>query len=379
MRRSKVHEWRRASEIFSAMVVSIIAQGVLPGCPSTTDPPKETAKSESAPVAAAPSSSSSSSAAAPVAVAPSASATAPEPAPQSQSIDPETVTALLVWQKDDKARGGYRTQWIGRQGDKPHVADERPGVLFMSSTSLWTLETTVVKGCSQNARHPNGEPFVIHGVVQKSRPGMDMPELARIADGKRVAPWKDGHGYPYTGTQCDPAIEEYSVNVTFEGGMGPFVVARMKSYTFTGGAHGVRGEELFTIDLEKLDKVTLLPRPEDRAAVIANAAKGLGVKPEGVTSNGILLMYGPNGAGVAVYRYWGASDYAGGSGGNSYSTDFEVTSKNLPLEVAGFGKLPAWALPLLRPKSVPVFMVPPARRELFKSQFDAAYAEAKQP
>jgi hypothetical protein len=80
-----------------------------------------------------------------------------------------------------------------------------------------------------------------------------------------------------------------------------------------------------------------------------------------------------------VYRYWGNSDYASGTGGNSYSSDYEISSKNLPTEVSGFDHLPAWALPVLKPKPLPVFMIPPARAERFKAQFDAAYPVGKKP
>jgi len=79
---------------------------------------------------------------------------------------------------------------------------------------------------------------------------MEMPELVRASDGKRVAPWKDGHGYPTVGTQCEPALEDYSVSVRFEGGMGPFVVASVNYYINAGGAHGLRGQEFVAIDLD---------------------------------------------------------------------------------------------------------------------------------
>ena len=59
------------------------------------------------------------------------------------------------------------------------------------------------------------------------------------------------------------------------------------------------------------------------------------------------------------------------------AANFEISSKNLPPEVTGYGKLPAWVLPLLTPKSIPIFMVPAAQKDLFKSQFDAAYAKIK--
>lgn len=368
---------RRTKDDMTRILLPLMMVLGLTACSSKSDPPKESAPSASAFVIAAPSASVSS---APVEPSAPASASAAMPAPAiPTSIDPDTVTAVIVWQKDAKARGGYRSVWIEREGDKSKIIGERPGILFMSSTSLWTLETTVVKGCSQYAHHPNGDLFVINGVPQRTRPDMDMPELARISDGKRVAPWKDGHGYPYTGTQCDAALEEYSVSISFDGGMGPFVVVRMGSYTNAGGAHGFRAEEYFTINLEIPDAVKLLPREADRAALVNNAAKGLSVEVKEVNPAGTLLLYGPNGAGLAVYRYSGYAPYVGGLGGNSYSNDFEVSSKNIPVEVSGYGKLPAWTLSLLKPKSIPIFMVPAAQKDLFKSQFDAAYVAGAKP
>lgn len=375
MRFFEVRERFTATAIMTKPLVPWLTAFLLTACPSKTDPPQETAQSASAPVTIAPSASVSS---VPVPAAPSASATASAaaPAPIPAGIDPETVTAVVVWKEDKQARGRYRSVWVEREGDKPKTIGERPGILFMSSTSLWTLETTIVKGCPQNPQlvkiKPDGDEYRL----THSTPDMDMPELTRISDGKRVAPWKDGHGYPYTGTQCDPAIEEYSANVNFEGGMGPFVVARMGTYLFAGGAHGLRGDEFFTINLEIADAVKLAPRPEDQPALIKSAAKGLGAEPKDVDSNGSFLLYGPNGAGLAIYRYFAPGTYAG-SGGNSYSSDFEISSKNLPPEVTGYGKLPTWVLPLLKPKSIPIFMVPAAQKDLFKSQFDAAYPKTK--
>lgn len=346
------------------------------GCPSQTDSYPPIPASASTTVAVAPSASGSAEIA-PVIPSASAMPSAIVAEPPPQPFDPEKVMALLVWQKDEKARGHYRTQWVERDGDKPKVVAERPGILFMSNASLWTLETTIVKGCSQLARHPNGDVFTINGIPQRARPDMQMPELTRISDGTRVAPWKDGHGYPYTGTQCDPEIEDYGVNVTFDGGMGPFVVTRKRTYEYSGGAHGVRGEDVAAINLDKQIAVELAPQPEDRGAVLNNAAKGLVSKPEEVHANGVLLMYGPNGSGLAPYRYFASAPYSGGTGGNSYSNDFEVSSKKLPLEVTGYGKLPAWAIPVLKPKLVPVFMIPPERNAQFKAQFDAAYVTEK--
>ncbi len=305
------------------------------------------------------------------------SAVAPEPAPEN--VDPDTVTAVLVWKNDPKVPGKFRTSWVERDGDKPKVVAERPGILFLSNSSLWKLETTIVKGCSQLARHPDGEVFAINGVPQRARPDMQMPEIVRITDGARVAPWKDGHGYPYTGTQCDPAIDEYSVDVTFDGGMGPFVVTRMRTYLYASGAHGFHGEDIGAINLDKQAAVKFEPQPEDRIAVLNSAAKGLSAKPDEVKPNGAFLMYGPNGSGLALYRYFASAAYSEGSGGNSYSNDFDVSSKKLPLDVAAHGKLPKWTLSLLTPKPVPIFMIPPGRTQLFKSQFDAAYASAPKP
>ncbi len=356
-------------------LIPLLTALFLTACPSKADPPKDIVPSASAPVAAAPSVAVSSVTEVP-SVSVLASVAAPATAPIPTGIDPETVTAVVVWKEDKKARGRYRSLWVERDGDKPKVIAERPGILFMSSTSLWTLETTIVKGCTQYAHNPDGSVFAINNIPQLARPDMDMPELTRISDGKRVAPWKDGHGYPFTGRQCDPAVEEYSANVNFEGGMGPFVVARLGTYLFTGGAHGIRGDEFFTINLEIANAVKLSPKAEDQPALIKNAAKGLGAEPKDVDSNGSFLLYGPNGSGLAIYRYFAPGTYAG-SGGNSYSSDFEVSSKNLPLEVTGYGKLPAWVLPLLKPKSIPIFMVPAAQKDLFKAQFDGAYAKVK--
>lgn len=373
MRFFRISETRR-SQVARWVVAASYA---LPACqsPPQSDPPKPTATTEVAIASATPSASL-----APIApVAPpsaSAVASAIAPLPIPTSIDPESVNAVLVWQKDDKARGGFRSQWVVRDGDKPKVAAERPGILFVSNSSLFTLEIRVVKGCSQYARHPNGDVFTINGVPQYTRPDMQMPELTRISDGATIAPWKDGHGYPYVGTQC-PTIEVYSVNVTFEGGMGPFVIARMNTYEFAGGAHGVRGAQFFTMNLDNLAQALLEPREEDRPALLASAAKGLDVKTDEVRPSGTLLLYGPNGSGLAIYRYFGFSDYASGTGGNSYSNDFDVSSKNVPAEVKGYAKLPDWTLPLLKPKAVPVFMIPPGKTNLFKAQFDAAYPAGK--
>lgn len=375
MRFFEVRERLTATAIMTKPLVPLLTALLLTACATKTDPPKEIAQSASVPVTIAPSASVSS-VPAPAAPSASVSASAAAPANIPTGIDPETVTAVIAWQKDPKARGRYRSVWVEREGDKPKTISERPGILFMSSTSLWTLETTIVKGCTQYAHNPDGSVFAINHIPQLARPDMDMPELTRISDGKRVAPWKDGHGYPFIGTQCDSVIEEYSAHVNFEGGMGPFVVARMGTYLFAGGAHGIRGDEFFTINLEIANAVKLAPRPEDQPALIKSAAVGLGAELKDVGSNGSFLLYGPNGAGLAIYRYFAPGTYAG-SGGNSYSSDFEISSKNLPPEVTGYGKLPTWVLPLLKPQSIPIFMVPAAQKDLFKSQFDGAYAKIK--
>lgn len=337
--------------------------------PSSSDPPKP-----SLPVELAPASAALSASVAPPA--PSASAIAPAAISAPTSIDPESVNAVLVWQKDAKARGGFRSQWVVRDGDKPKVSGERPGILFFSHASIFALEFKTVKGCSQYAHEPDGSVFAINGVPQYARPDMQMPELTRISDGAKIAPWKDGHGYPYVGTQC-PTIEEYAVNVTFDGGMGPFVVAQMNTYEFAGGAHGVRLARSFAMNLDKLEEVVLSPQEVDRPALLANAAKALEVEPKETRFTDTFLLYGPNGSGLALYRYSGFASYAAGTGGNSYSNDFDVSSKKIPVEVQGYAKLPHWALPLLKPKAVPIFMIPSGQTDAFKSQFDAAYPDKK--
>jgi hypothetical protein len=377
MRVFEVRVSQQAVNIKFNTLFPLLAAIALTACPSNTDPVKDSVPVASAPIAAAPSASVSATPEPPPAPFASASVIAPAPPPAPLSIDPDTVTAVIAWQKDPKARGRYRSQWIERADDKPKVVNERPGAVFVSSSSLWTIETTIVKGCTQYAHNPDGSVFAINNIPQLARPDMEMPEITRISDGQRVAPWKDGHGYPYVGVQCDPAVEDYSVRIIFEGGMGPFVVTRMKNYTDGGGAHGITGENFFILNLETASTVKLSPREVDQAALIKKAAEGLGVEPKEVNPNGALLMYGPNGSGLAIYRYWGSSSYAGGSGGNSYSNDFEISSKSLPVEVSGYGKLPKWALPILKGKSIPVFMVPADRKDLFKLQFDAAYPKTK--
>lgn len=372
-------EPKQAGTIFPTVTLIL---SLLSACQSQSDPPKPASTVDSALASAAPSASSAP--LPPIAPA-SASAIAPAPAAEniSTSIDPESVNAVLVWRKDDKASGKFRSQWVVRDGDKPKLVGERPGILFVSNSSLFTLEFKVVKGCLQIARHPDGQEFVINGVLQYARPDMQMPELTRISDGAKVAPWKDGHGYPFMGTQC-PSIEDYGVNVVYEGGMGPFVNATLNTYENYGGAHGFRGSNSMILDLDKLAKVELLPPEIDRPALFANAAKGFGFTLEEARSKeadmrlaGLALLYGPNGSGLAIYHYYASSSYAGSNSGTSYSGQFDVTSKNVPPEVTGYAKLPAWALSLLKPQTIPVFMIPPGKTDAFKNQFDTAYANEK--
>lgn len=302
--------------------------------------------------------------------APSASAATAEP-----PFRAEDVTAVVVWQKDDKAKGGFRSQWVERVDGKPSVVAERPGVVVFSSTSAWTLGSTTVKGCSQYKFDNDGDVVVQNGQPVRVNPVMEMPELVRASDGKRVAPWKDGHGYPTVGTQCEPALEDYGVSVRFEGGMGPFVVTSVNYYINAGGAHGIRGQELVTIDLEAGGTKKLSPPERDKPALLQSAAKGLEVEVKEVQYSGLVLMYGPLGAGLALYRYWASAPYVGGLGGNSYSNDFVVTSKNLPPELEPYKTLPGWVAPHLNGKSLNVFMVPPAHMPAMKQQFEAAYSK----
>ena len=303
-------------------------------------------------------------------VAPSAAAPAPEP-----PFDSESVTAVIVWQKDDKATGGFRSSWVERVADKPVVQGERPGILAVSSTSIWSLGTTTVKGCSQYTFDAEGQVVVRNGQPVRENPNMEMPEFVRAEDGKRVAPWKDGHGYPTMGTQCESSLEEYSVGVRFEGGMGPFVVASVNTYAYHGGAHGIRGQNFVTIDLDRGAAVNLAPPEKDKAALAKAAAAGLDVEPKEVRPAGVVLLYGPLGAGLALYRFWASAPYVGGLGGNSYSNDFVISSKSLPAKLERYQKLPAWVVPHLNGKSLHVFMVPPARKVSLRQQFEAAYSK----
>lgn len=265
-----------------------------------------------------------------------------------------------------------------RDGDKPKIIAERPGILFWSSSSLFSLEFTPVKGCSQLAMGADGNVLVINDVPQYERPIIQMPELVRISDGARVAPWKDGHGYPFMGTQCPNNIDHYGANVEFAGGMGPVVAAYLRTYEDYGGAHGMRGENLFDIDLDKLAKVDLEPLPEDRPGHLAKAAKVLGGKPEEIRRNGTLFIYAPDGSAFVTYKYSGSTAYSA-SEGSSYSSTFVVDSKKMPPGLDGFSRLPAWAVPALKPMPLPVFMIPQSRYERFKQQFEAAYPATKKP
>jgi len=267
----------------------------------------------------------------------------------------------------------FRSQWVERAGLAPRVVSERPGLVAVSSTSVWTLSTTTVIGCSQLARDVHGDIVVRNNQPLRENPRMEMPELVRASDGKRVAPWKDGHGYPMMGTQCESTLEDYGVRVSFEGGMGPFVVASVSTYELHGGAHGIRGQNFVTIDLRTGSAATLVPPEKDRAALARAAAAGLSAEPKDVRQSGVELVYGPQGAGLALYRFWSAAAYAGGNGGNSYSNDFVVSSRELPVELWAHRSLPAWVVPYLNGRSLHVFMVAPGQEALLRRQFEAAY------
>jgi hypothetical protein len=155
--------------------------------------------------------------------------------------------------------------------------------------------------------------------------------------------------------------------------MGRFVVASVRTYEYHGGAHGMRGQTFFTMDLDAGQSVDLSPPAQDKPALTRAAAKGLGVEPKEVHPAGVVLLYGPLGEGLALYRFWASSSYAGGNGGNSYSSDFVVSSKSLPAEAKRYEKLPAWVVPASKGKSQSVFLVPPSRAPAMKQQFDAAY------
>jgi hypothetical protein len=204
---------------------------------------------------------------------------------------------------------------------------------------------------------------------------MDMPELVRMTDGKRVASWRDGHGYPIYGIQCDPALEDYGVSVHFEGGMGALIMAGVHSYESYGGAHGMRGVDLQTMDLESGATVELQAPEADRDPLLKSAAKALHAEAKEVDRNGVVLLYGPAGTGLALYRFFSSTDHAS-SGETSYAKDFTVSSRSLPPVVGTHGSLPPWFIPFLKGKSLNAFMVPPAQTATMKKQFDAAYPAA---
>ncbi|MDC3955325.1 hypothetical protein KEG38_15775 [Polyangium jinanense] len=357
----------------AARHVGLLLAFLVTGCQrggGEADSSRASASSAAPSASAAPVTEAPSPPVAPSTAAPSAVAPAPEP-----PFDPESVTAVIVWQKGDKAKGGFRSSWVERVADKPEVKGERPGILVVSSTSIWSLGTTIVKGCPQYAFDADGQVVVRNGQPVRVKPDLKMPELVRAEDGKRVAPWKDGHGYPTMGTQCESSLEEYGVHVQFEGGMGPFVVASVNTYANHGGAHGIRGQNFVTIDLDRGEAVELGPPEKDKAALVKAAAAGLSVEPKEVRPAGVVLMYGPLGAGLALYRFWAFAPYVGGLGGNSYSNDFVVSSKSLPAALERYQKLPAWVVPHLNGKSLVVFMVPPARKAVLRQHFDAAYSK----
>jgi hypothetical protein len=284
------------------------------------------------------------------------------------------VTAVVVWQTDPRANGGFRSQWVERIDDKPKVIAERPGVIGVAESSLWTLGSSIVKGCSQYAREEGGNIVVQNGQPVYVRPDMDMPELVRASDGLRVAPWKDGHGYPTVGTQCPSTLEDYNVGVTLVGGMGPFVIASVHFYINAGGAHGYRGQNFVTLDLEQGAEVKLFAPEADREALAKAAAKGLEVEAKEVNASGVVLLYGPTGKGLALYQFWASAPYVSGMGASSYSNDFAVSSKSLPIEILPHQSLPGWVVPFLGGKSLHVFMVAPGQTPALKKQFEAAYS-----
>ena len=353
--------------------VGLLLLGLGPGCERRGGEAQETrasAPSAAPSASAAPEATTSTAPAAPPSATPSAAVRPAEP-----TFVVDEVTAVIVWQKDEKAQGGFRSQWVERGAQKPEVKGERPGIVMLSSTSTWSLGTTPVKGCPQYAIDSQGDVVIRNGQPVREAPILDMPELVRAEDGKRVAPWKDGHGYPMMGTQCESALQSYGVRVKFEGGMGPFVVATVNTYSDAGGAHGYRGQDFVTIDLEAAAAVKLEAPEKDEAALARTAAAGLGVEPKEVHAAGVVLLYGPLGEGLSLYQFWASSSYAGGTGANSYSNDFVVSSKSLPAALERYQKLPAWVVPHLHGKSLPVFMVPPSRVASFRKQFDAAYTK----
>ena len=154
--------------------------------------------------------------------------------------------------------------------------------------------------------------------------------------------------------------------------MGALIMASVHSYESYGGAHGMRGVDLQTMDLESGATVELLAPVPDRDPLLKSAAKALFAEPKDVSRNGVVLLYGPAGTGLALYRFFSSTDYAS-SGETSYAKDFALSSRSLPLEVGAHGRLPPWFVPFLKGRSLNAFMIVPSQTAMMKRQFDAAY------
>lgn len=282
----------------------------------------------------------------------------------------DDIGAVVLWTKDANAKGGFRSEWVEPGGKQL----SRGGIFAVSSHTSFTLASERVLGCPQPKRDREGGIVARGNAAVVERPMLDMPVFVG-ADGRRVAPWKDGHGYPIFGTSCPDTLQDYAPRVVVEGGLGAIVTATLRAYEDHGGAHGVRQARPFAIDLDAGAAVPLAPPPQDLPALQRAAGKLLGAEAKDVTFASATPMVGPSGRALVLYKLWASSSYAGGTGDSSYSNDVEVSSKSLPRELLGFEQLPRWAASALKGATKPAFVVPKARVDAVRAELERAYGE----
>ncbi len=334
------------------------------------------------------------------------------PVPQAQPIteapaekEPSAPAAAIVWVKNTASLGGFRSFWVEQGHAPPVYQSQRPILVAVAPDSLWRVNTTKVKSCPHLLKDAEGSRVLPVRVVTTM---LDMPLLQRLSDGRELAPWQKGNGYPTVGTACDSNDHvpndpdsrwdvDHVVGVSFDGGAGHFVVARFHRHTKAlYWATDYFASQHYTFDLARGVEVPLSEQTDWDRADMRNAGElkraldsGGDGDPTGsnasskqrLTFLSDLPQYGPTGALLTTFRYscptvGAAADPEVGR----YERGISITSHVPPDPLVPFAKLPGWVVPVMSSlKSQHAFVIPAGKEAAFRAQFEALPATVPQP
>lgn len=248
------------------------------------------------------------------------------PAPPRTEV---TGAAAIVWIADEKAPGGFRSDWIEPEGDGARLRRQRKDAVLSGAAELWAIAFRKVTLNLRTCKDPNTQ--------CNPHPELQEPYLRSLKNGRNLRLWKSDFE-DFTG--CDADASE-----TIEGAVGSVLFTSSWRVENECGASCARHTGGFAaVDVDTGGGVKLEFPAEITAQLRQRAAAELESDDKALCGEldkyRVTAAYDESGELDAVYEF--GDNHAGICGSARHCPNPRQVSGWLPKALARWGKLPSW-------------------------------------